>query len=58
MRDINLLKECKKRKKGQKMKTGMKLFFLSDSSIVYAEMSRLVDSVRNDTENNKRGLCE
>jgi hypothetical protein len=56
MRDINLLKGCKKRRKCQEMKTGMKLFFASDSSGVYAETSRLVDSIRNDTENYKIGL--
>lgn len=32
----------------------MKLFFSSDSRGVYAKKPRLVDSVRNDTENYKR----
>jgi hypothetical protein len=41
-------------RKGQEMKTGMKLFFSSDSSGVYVETSRLVDSVKNDTENYKK----
>ena len=56
MRDINVLREGKKRRKGQEMKTGMKLFYSSDSSGVYAETSRLVDFVKKDIENYKRGL--
>jgi hypothetical protein len=56
MRDINLLKECKKRIKGQEMKTGMKLFVSSDSNGLYAENWRFVESIRNDMENYKRGL--
>jgi len=58
MRDINLLKECMRRRKGQEMKIGMKLFFSSDSSGVYAEMSRFVDSVRKTPKTTKEESCE
>lgn len=58
MRDINLLKECKTRRKGQEMKIGIKLFFSSDSSGVYAEMSRFVDSVKKTSKITKEESCE